>query len=115
MFMTKKTRRRYSDEFKAEAVNMVRVEGYAVSEAAVLDLYESPAARERAAPAYQCHDMQDLDPGHFILALVAQQYDCRRAPTHPSRTSLLPPTAAVCLQAGLNNGPGFSGNHRSRP
>ncbi len=32
--MTKKTRRRYSDEFKAEAVNMVRGEGYAISEAA---------------------------------------------------------------------------------
>lgn len=32
--MTKKTRRRYSDEFKAEAVNMVRREGYAISEAA---------------------------------------------------------------------------------
>ncbi|ERS91633.1 hypothetical protein Q671_15825 [Halomonas sp. PBN3] len=34
VFMTKKTRRRYSDEFKAEAVNMVRGEGYAISEAA---------------------------------------------------------------------------------
>lgn len=32
--MTKKTRRRHSDEFKADAVNLVRVEGYALSEAA---------------------------------------------------------------------------------
>jgi len=32
--MTKKARRRYSDEFKAEAVNMVLGEGYAISEAA---------------------------------------------------------------------------------
>ncbi len=32
--MTKKTRRRYSDEFKTEAVNMVRGEGYTISEAA---------------------------------------------------------------------------------
>jgi len=32
--MTKKARRRYSDEFKAEAINMVLGEGYAISEAA---------------------------------------------------------------------------------
>lgn len=34
VFMTKKTRRRYSDEFKADAVSLVTEQGYAVSEAA---------------------------------------------------------------------------------
>ncbi|MBB3232605.1 transposase [Halomonas stenophila] len=32
--MTKKTRRRYSDEFKADAVSLVTEQGYSVSEAA---------------------------------------------------------------------------------
>ena len=32
--MTKKTRRRYSDEFKADAVSLVSDQGYTVSEAA---------------------------------------------------------------------------------
>ncbi len=34
VFMTKKTRRRYSDEFKADAVSLVTEQGYSVSEAA---------------------------------------------------------------------------------
>jgi len=34
VFMTKKTRRRYSDEFKADAVSLVTDQGYSVSEAA---------------------------------------------------------------------------------
>ncbi|BBO56451.1 hypothetical protein CLAM6_17620 [Cobetia sp. AM6] len=34
VFMTKKTRRRYSDEFKADAVSLVSDQGYTVSEAA---------------------------------------------------------------------------------
>jgi transposase len=34
VFMSKKTRRRYSDEFKDDAVNLVRVEGYGIAEAA---------------------------------------------------------------------------------
>lgn len=33
-FMTKKTRRRFSDEFKADAVSQVIDQGYSVSEAA---------------------------------------------------------------------------------
>ncbi|WP_185696427.1 transposase [Halomonas sp. YLB-10] len=32
--MTKKTRRRYSDEFEADAVRLVTEQGYSVSEAA---------------------------------------------------------------------------------
>lgn len=32
--MTKKTRRRYSDEFKADAMSLVTEQGYSVSEAA---------------------------------------------------------------------------------
>ena len=34
VFMTKKTRRRYSDEFKADAVCLVSDQGYTVAEAA---------------------------------------------------------------------------------
>lgn len=34
VFMTKKTRRRFSDEFKADAVSLVIDQGYSVSEAA---------------------------------------------------------------------------------
>ena len=34
VFMTKKTRRRFSDEFKADAVSLVTNQGYSISEAA---------------------------------------------------------------------------------
>ena len=45
--MTKKTRRRYSDEFKAEAVNMVRGEGYAISEATRSEHHRAPRCRRQ--------------------------------------------------------------------
>ena len=62
--MTKKTRRRYSDEFKADAVSLVSDQGYPVSEAArrlgvdrsLLDRWcrkqRQPPHRQRAATSW---------------------------------------------------------------